>query len=75
MSMTNDLGAASRPFNSPLLGFSDQNADGVDLYHLRANLRLTPTERLERNRRSHELLMEVRRAGAVARLRRDSRRS
>ena len=58
-----------------LSGYSDQDKNGIDLFHLRANLRLTPTERLERNRKSHELLMEVRRAGAAAGLRRDTGRS
>lgn len=54
-------------------GFDDQDESGVDLSHLRANLRLTPTERLEKHRRANDLRMEVRRA-AAARLSRDTRR-
>ncbi len=54
-------------------GFDDQDESGIDLSHLRANLRLTPTERLEKHRRANDLRMEVRRA-AAARLSRDTRR-
>lgn len=54
-------------------GFGEQDENGIDLSHLRANLRLTPTERLEKHRRANDLRMEVRRA-AAARLSRDTRR-
>ena len=56
-------------------GYGEQDENGIDLSHLRANLRLTPTERLEKHRRAHELLMEVRRAAVAAGLSRDPRRA
>jgi hypothetical protein len=49
--------------------YSEQSASGIDLSHLRANLLLSPTERLEKHRRSHELMMEVHRAAIAAGLR------
>ncbi len=33
-------------------GFGDQDENGVDLSLLRENLKLTPTQRIERNRRA-----------------------
>lgn len=47
-------------------GFGEQDENGVDLSLLRENLKLTPTERIEKMRRALALVMEVRRAGAVA---------
>src|SRR5262249_22235004 len=44
-------------------GFGDQDENGIDLSLLRANLRLTPTERLEKMRRSIIDLRRVRRVG------------
>lgn len=46
--------------------FGEQNEDGVDLSLIRENLRLTPTQRLQRHQRALELMKEVRRAGAAA---------
>jgi hypothetical protein len=56
-------------------GFTEQDDNGIDLSHLRANLRLTPMERLEKHRRAHELWMEVERAATAAGLRRNPRRA
>jgi len=53
-------------FRKTTQGFGDQDANGVDLSHLRANLRLTPTERLEKHQQALKLVMEVRRAGIAA---------
>jgi hypothetical protein len=47
-------------------GYGDQDENGMDLSLLAQNLRLTPTERIERNQRALELHQEVRRAGAAA---------
>lgn len=47
-------------------GFGDQDANGVALSLLRANLMLSPTESIEKMRRALALLMEVRRAGEAA---------
>ncbi len=47
-------------------GYGDQDENGIDLSLLRENLKLTPTERLERMRRGLALYMEVRRAGNAA---------
>jgi hypothetical protein len=55
--------------------FGEQDAYGNDLSVLRQNLKLTPTQRLEKHRRALELMMEVRRAGEAAGLRRRPDRS
>ncbi len=47
-------------------GYGEQDANGIDLSCLRANLRLTPTERLEKHQRALKLVKEVRNAGARA---------
>ncbi len=47
-------------------GYGEQDENGVDLSLLRANLKLTPTERIEKMRRSLTLVQEVRHAGNVA---------
>ncbi len=47
-------------------GHGDQDENGVDLTLLRANLELSPTERVEKMRRSIAIVREVRRAGAAA---------
>ena len=54
--------------------FGEQDENGVDLSLLRANLKLTPTERVEKMRRSLALQLEVRRAGQIAGLSPHSRR-
>ena len=47
------------------VGYGEQDENGVDLSLLRANLKLTPTERIEKMRRALALVLEVRRAGAA----------
>lgn len=49
-------------------GFGEQDANGVDLSLLRANLRFTPTQRIENMRTALAIQEEVRRAGSAARL-------
>ncbi len=53
-------------FQAYTRGFGEQDENGVDISLLRENLKLTPTERLEKMRRALALVREVRRAGAVA---------
>lgn len=53
-------------------GYGEQDANGIDVSNLRANLRLTPTERLKKHQRALKLVTEVRNAGARARLFRPS---
>ena len=48
-------------------GFGEQDASGIDLSLRRENLKLTPTEHLQKHRRALELVLEVRRAGEAAR--------
>ena len=62
-------------FQAHTQGFGDQDENGIDLSHLRANLRLTPTQRLEKHPQALALFREVRRAGIAAGLCRDTRRS
>ena len=50
--------------------WGDQDENGIDLGHLRANLKLTPTERIQKLQRHIEVVMEVRRAAYNAGLRR-----
>src|SRR5262249_36962331 len=52
--------------------FPDQGTNGFDRSLFRANLRLTPTQRIEQLQRAIVLYLEVRRAGRVARLSRNS---
>ena len=56
---------ASRP------KWGDQDENGVDLSHLRANLKLTPDERVRKHDRILKVMMEVRRGAYNAGLRRD----
>lgn len=53
-------------------GFGDQDENGIDLSRLRANLSLTPLERLRRHQQALRLVMEVRRAGIAAGISRHS---
>jgi len=53
-------------FQAYTQGYGEQDENGVDLSLLRANLKLTPTERIEKMRRSLVLVQEVRHAGIVA---------
>jgi len=46
--------------------FGEQDENGVDLSHLRANLRLTPTQRLEKHQQALARMKEMRRAGIAA---------
>jgi hypothetical protein len=46
--------------------FGDPDENGIDLSLLHANLKLTPTERIEKMRRFLALQREVRRAGEIA---------
>lgn len=43
-------------------GYGEQDENGVDLSLLRENLKLTPTERLEKNQRALRLIANTRRA-------------
>ncbi len=53
--------------NSTQIGiFPVQDENGIDLSALRRNLRLTPTERIERMRIALKFAMEVRHAGRRA---------
>lgn len=56
-------------------GFGDQDENGIDLSRLRANLKLTPLERLRRHQKALELVREVRRAGIAAGISRHSQNS
>ncbi len=47
-------------------GYGEQDENGVDVSLLRENLKLTPTERLEKHQKALELYQEVRRAGTAA---------
>jgi len=55
--------------------YGDQDENGIDLSLLRENLKLTPTERIEKMRRALAFAMEVRRAGEAAGLSPRSRRA
>jgi hypothetical protein len=48
-------------------GYGEQDENGVDLSLLRRNLRLTPTERVERMLRASDLVKELGRAGTAIR--------
>lgn len=41
--------------------FGDQDENGIDLSMLRANLRLTPTQRVEKMQRALSLFLEIER--------------
>ncbi len=48
-------------------GYGEQDENGVDVSLLRENLKLTPTERLQKHRNALRLYLEVHRAGIAAR--------
>jgi hypothetical protein len=48
-------------------GYGEQDENGIDISLIRSNLRLTPTERLEKHRRAMMAALEVRRAGRALR--------
>jgi hypothetical protein len=52
-------------FQAATRGFGEQDDNGVDVSLIRANLLLTPTERLEQHRRALRLMLEVQHAGAT----------
>lgn len=53
-------------------GYGEQDANGIDLSCLRENLRLTPTERLQKHQRALRLFRKVHDAGIRAGLSRYS---
>ena len=50
-------------FQAYTRGFGDQDKNGIDLSLLRENLRLTPTERLDKLVRLSRVFSEVKRIG------------
>ena len=46
--------------------YGDQDENGIDLSRLRASLKLTPTERVEKRRRTARGVMEMKNAGIRA---------
>ena len=46
--------------------YGEQDENGIDISLLRENLKLTPTQRLERNTNALKFFMEVRRASKAA---------
>ena len=49
-------------------GYGEQDENGIDISLLRANLKLTPTERIEKMRRAAKFIREIRNAGIRSRL-------
>jgi hypothetical protein len=49
-------------------GYGEQDENGVDLSLLASNLRLTPTQRLQKHQQALKLVLEMDRAGRLARL-------
>ena len=49
--------------------YGEQDENGINLSLLRANLRLTPTERYRNHQRALRLALEIRRAGERAGIR------
>lgn len=47
-------------------GYGEQSESGIDISLLRENLKLNPTQRIEKMRRALSFVMEVRRAGISA---------
>jgi hypothetical protein len=62
-------------FQAYTRGYGEQDENGVDISLLRENLKLTPTQRLEKHQRALEFHLEVRRAGIAARLSSGARRT
>ncbi len=69
LGMTDDQWAQWQAYTR---GYGEQDANGIDLSCLRENLRLSPTERLQKHQRALRLVMEVRNAGIRAGLSRHS---
>jgi hypothetical protein len=55
-------------FKAHTSGYDDQDVNGVDLSLLRRNLKLTPTERLQRHQGALRMVSEIERARRRARL-------
>jgi hypothetical protein len=53
-------------FRQHTQGYGEQDENGVDVSLLRENLKLSPTERLEKHQRALELDWEIRRARLAA---------
>jgi hypothetical protein len=53
-------------FQAYTRGYGEQDENGVDVSLLRENLKLTPTQRIEKHQRALEFCREVRRAGIAA---------
>ena len=51
--------------NSQNIGYGEQDENGIDLSLIRANLRLTPAERLQRAEQTAKSFAELRRARRV----------
>jgi hypothetical protein len=51
-------------YSSPASDYGEQGANGYDLSLFRANLRRTPTVRIERLQAAHNFFMEVKKARA-----------
>ena len=53
-------------YKRAITGYGEQSESGIDISLLRENLKLTPTQRIEKMRRALSFVMEVRRAGILA---------
>jgi hypothetical protein len=60
LGMTDDQWAQWQAYTH---GYGEQDANGIDVSCLRANLRLSPTERLKQHQQALKLIREVRHAG------------
>ena len=56
-------------FQAYTRGYGEQDANGIDISLLRANLKLTPTERWRHHQRSLGFRREAEHAGYLARIR------
>ena len=53
-------------YQRAITGYGEQSENGTDLSPIRENLKLTPTQRIEKMRAALSLYREVRRAGIAA---------
>ena len=63
LGMTDDQWAQWQAYTR---GYGEQDENGVDISLLRENLKLTPTERLQKHQNALRSFQEVRRAGESA---------
>ena len=63
------------PNGNYMTPYGEQGESGIDIEQLRANLKLTPTERMEKAQKAIRFFEEVRRAGRNHRLSQSSRSS